>query len=88
MRLNAISFIFLFLATSDYSNSPIISSFGAGSSPGNDDCGGVVTFSDRNVENNETFLLELSSSDSATVSNGMAVATITDNDRKFTSILY
>ena len=33
------------------------------------------------MENDETFLVELSSSDSATVSEGMAIVTIQDNDR-------
>ena len=42
-----------------------------------------MTFSDRNVENDETFILELRSSDTVTVTDGMAIATIQDNDRMF-----
>ena len=68
-------------AINDYSNSPITGSFGAGSSPGDESCRFVAIFSDRDVENDETFLVELSSSDSATVSEGMAIVTIQDNDR-------
>ena len=54
-----------------------------GSSPGDEKCRKIVTFSDRNVENDETFILELRSSDTVTVTDGMAIATIQDNDRTF-----
>ena len=64
----------------DYSNAPIYDSLGAGASPGDERCRIVAIFSDRDVENNETFLMELTSSDSASVTNGMAIVTIRDND--------
>ena len=42
----------------------------------------MVTFSDRAVENNETFLVELGSFDAVVVPDDVAVANIVDNDGK------
>ena len=57
-------------------------SFPSGSSPGDEECETVITFSGNTVESTENFLLELSSFDSVTVTDPMAIVTIVDNDGK------
>ena len=52
------------------------------SAPEDNSCINVNTFSDRDVENNETFLIELDSFDSVIVTDNTAIANIMDNDGK------
>ena len=73
----------MFSALSDYLNIGQTGSFPSGSGPGDQRCVTISTFSDRIVENTETFLVQLNSFDSVIITDGTAIVNIQENDGEF-----
>ena len=63
-------------------------SFPSGSVTGDVRCVSLSTYSDRTVENTETFLVVLDSFDSVIITSGTAVVNIQDDDGEFLYITW